>query len=139
MIATPAGVTAPCAPTPIPNCAKACQTRLQSVGVGPFATEGWYLPYRFLLPLVTLGLLWPAARRAEDPVASGVLAVVLASQVALALATVAWARYRFPIEPLLWPYAAGSIVELVRRGGRGRLVLAGIVLMNGALLAWQMR
>src|SRR5262245_6182323 len=30
VICTPVAVTVPCAPTPIPNCAKACQTRLQS-------------------------------------------------------------------------------------------------------------
>ncbi len=109
------------------------------VFVGPFARDGWTLPYRFLWPLVALGRLWVQPRRDGDPAAAGVIAVVLASQVLLALATVPWGRYRLPIEPLLWPYAAVSIGGLLRWGVRGRLALVGIVLMNGALLAWQMR
>src|SRR5688572_5714924 len=39
VIVTTFPVKSPRAPTPTPNCANACHTRLQSVGVEPFATE----------------------------------------------------------------------------------------------------
>jgi len=106
----------------------------------PLAREAWYLPYRFLWPFALVGVILAARSAWSGPKAARaglVLAAVLLSQVLLALATVPWARYRFPVEPLLWPLAALALVRLAHGGARGRLALGAIALGNGGLLVAQ--
>lgn len=104
--------------------------------LGLSARGFWDLPYRLLWPIIALGLV---LSRPRDGMSARILLAVVASQVALAILTVPWARYRYPIEPLLWPYAAAGLEALTGRGPRGWALLAGILVVNGALLAWQMR
>ena len=98
------------------------------------ASDGWFLPWRVLWPLALAGLLlsWPAAAQHRL-----LLLVLIGTQVALALATVPWSRYRYPLEPLLWPFAAAGLHALWQRGRSGRVTLALVGLGNAGILAVQ--
>jgi hypothetical protein len=104
--------------------------------LSPTAAEPEALSYRLLWPLMLFGFL--LARMPGTPGATLMLRGVVLSQFALALAMVPWARYRYPVEPLLWPFAAWTLLSAWGSGRRGRLALALVLALNGAILAAQL-
>jgi len=102
--------------------------------VTPFTTRLPVWPYRLLWPLAVLGLL--LAR----PLSGRIYAVFLLvpfSQIVLTMLSQPWERYRYPLEPFLWPCAAAGIVA-AWNGGRGRRwLLIAIAGANTALLLWE--
>ncbi len=112
----------------------------------PFTRDPWFLAYRLTWPFAALALLAPRLRRAADDAPAGapasraarwLIVGAIASQAAVAFATVPWSRYRAPLEPFLWPLAAVALVGLWRSGARGRLAAAGISVGNAIVLAAQ--
>jgi peptidoglycan/LPS O-acetylase OafA/YrhL len=97
---------------------------------GPATRDPAYWPYRLLWPFAVLGL-WIG--RPRDRLAFGLAAAVVLSQIALALATVPWGRYRYPIEPFLWPLAAAAGVMMWQRGWAGRALGLSILALNAAV------
>jgi hypothetical protein len=79
----------------------------------PLTRDPWFVPYRIVWPLALVGTCGPWAARAPQ---RWLLAALVASQVAIALATVPWSRYRSPLEPLLWPLAALAATGLWSTG-----------------------
>ena len=93
----------------------------------PSTRETVYLPLRFLLPFVLLGLIriLPAAGEA-----AWLLIAVIGSQVLAALVFVPWPRYRAPIDPFLYLLAAAGLVFLWKWGSRGRWTIAALFGVN---------
>jgi tetratricopeptide (TPR) repeat protein len=103
---------------------------------------GLHALFRFgvLLPLALAGMVFAFSR--ETAVRERSAAVLLAGLAVLFAAAVAvfyvWARYRFPLVPLLVPFAGLALVESFACAGRGewrRLVAPGAALATAALLS----
>lgn len=95
--------------------------------VTPFTTRFSVWPYRFLWPLAILGLL--IAR----PLSGRIYAVFLLvpfSQVVLTMMSQPWERYRYPLEPFLWPLAAAGLVAAWEGGRWRRWLLIAILIAN---------
>jgi len=101
----------------------------------PLPRGAWNLSWRFLLPLAAIGWWW--ARTPRDPRAAGLLLAILVSQTALALAAVPWSRYRAPMEPFLWPWAAAACLGLWDDRKVGRPLLWALLLGSVALIVVQ--
>ncbi len=98
--------------------------------ITPFTTRLPVWPYRFLWPLAVLGLV--LARPLSGRLYS-VFLLVPFSQVTLTMLSQPWERYRYPLEPFLWPLAAAGVVA-AWDGGRGRRwLLIAVVAVNLAL------
>jgi tetratricopeptide (TPR) repeat protein len=95
------------------------------------------LRFGVLLPLALAGMVF--ALRERRPAGAAELLAVLALAFTAAVAVFyVWARYRFPLVPLLVPFAALAGVrglELARQSEWRRLVWPGIVLILGAAVA----
>ncbi len=93
----------------------------------PSTREFEYLPLRFLLPFVLIGMV--VALRAGRWAAWTLLAVTISQLVAL-LAFVPWPRYRTPIDPFLYLLAAAGLVYLWKRGGAVRWAIPALFGVN---------
>jgi len=99
----------------------------------PLAALGWFTHFGVLVPLAMVGVwaTWAERRR---------LWVLYATALAFAAATVAFyvfARYRYPLVPVLILFAAAAVAalpRLVRTAPRGQLVTAGSLALAAAVV-----